>query len=186
MDRVRTDVHAQLLRLALFRAVVAQKQSGETNAEAMKQWEQQVDKKIAVAAYAPGWRPAERLRSPIPPELQDLPKAKGPCDLKKGTFTIRQVAAHGCAQEFGVLRPGVDGKPCPEIPIDDFAVEGLSEDPAYSAYEETLMDTAPSCTPYPSTTYTVQTGKGPCFPYGPEDPCTKSGPVRQTWISANY
>jgi hypothetical protein len=185
MDRVSADVHGMLQRLALFRAVVSQKHSGETNVEAMKRWERQVDEQIATAVYAPGWRPAERLRSPIPPELQDLPKAKGPCDLKKGTFTIREVAAHGCVEDFGVGIPGADGTPCPEIPIGDFAVEGLSEDPAYSAYEETLMDTAPSCVPYPSTTYTVRTGKGPCFPSGPDDPCTDGRLVPQTWITHN-
>jgi hypothetical protein len=189
MDRVSTDVRAQLLQLALFRAVASQKQPGETNGEAMKRWERRVDGLIADTAYAPGWRPAKRLRSPIPPELQALPKAKGPCDLKDGTFTIREVVAHGCAGEFGIpaLMPAL-GKvdaPCREIPIDDFAVSGLSEDPAYSAYESTLMDSAPSCVPYPSTTYTVHTGKGPCFPYGPDDPCADGRPVRQTWISAN-
>lgn len=185
MDRVSTDIHDWLLRIALFRAVVSQKQSGETNVEAMKRWERRVDEQIDATAYAPGWRPAQRLRSPIPPELQELPKAKGPCDLKNGTFTIREVAAHGCAQDFGLGMPGVDGTPCGEIPIDDFAVAGLSEDPAYSAYESTLMDSAPSCVPYPSTTYTVQTGKGPCFPYGPDDPCTDGRLVPQTWVSQN-
>jgi hypothetical protein len=185
MDRVSADLHGWLLQLALFRAVVAQKGSGETNVQAMKRWEQQVDEQIATAAYAPGWRPAERLRSPIPPELQNLPKAKGACDLKKGTFTIREVAAHGCVEDWGVGIPGADGTPCPEIPIDDFAVEGLSGDPTYSAYESTLMDSAPSCVPYPSTTYTVETGKGPCFPSGPDDPCTDGRLVQQTWITNN-
>ena len=185
MDRVTTDVHGRLLELALFRAVVAQKRPGETSVEAMKRWEQRVDEQIASTAYASGWRPSQRLRSPVPPELQDLPKARSSCDLKNGTFTIREVAAHGCVQEWGLPMPSVDGTPCPEIPIDDFAVEGLSEDPAYSAYESTLMDSAPSCVPYPSTTYTVQTDEGPCFPYGPEDPCTDGRPVPRTVISAN-
>ena len=140
----------------------------------------------STTVYAPGWRPAKRLRSPIPPELQDLPKAKGPCDLKDGTFTIREVASHGCLADWGPPIPGVDGTPCPEIPIVDFAVQGLSDDdPAYLAYEETLMDTAPSCVPYPSTTYTVQTAKGPCFPYGPDDPCIDEGLVPRTMITAN-
>lgn len=187
MDRVSTDVHGKLLQLALFRAVVSQKQSGETSVEAMQRWERRVDEQIAATAYAPEWRPAQRLRSPIPPELQDLPKAKGPCDLKNGTFTIREVVAHGCAQKFGIpmLMRGLNDPPCREIPIADFVVAGLSEDPAYSAYESTLMNSAASCVPYPSTTYTVQTGKGPCFPYGPDDPCAYGGSVPQTWITEN-
>jgi hypothetical protein len=186
MDRVSADLHGQLLELALFHAVISQKQAGETNAQAMKGWEQHVDEQISTAVYAPGWKPAKRLRTPIPPELQDLPKAKGPCDLKNGTFTIREVAAHGCVDDWGPPIPGVDGTPCPEIPIGDFAVEGLSDDdPVYLAYVETLMDTAPSCAPYPSTTYTVHTGKGPCFPSGPDDPCIDGRPVRQTWITDN-
>lgn len=186
MDRVSTDLHGQLMELALFHAVISQKQAGETNAQAMKRWEQLVDEQISSAVYAPGWKPTERLRSPIPPELQDLPKANGPCDLKNGTFTIREVAAHGCLEDWGPPIPGVDGTPCPEIPISDFAVQGLSDDdPAYFTYEETLMDTAPSCAPYPSTTYTVHTDKGPCFPYGPDDPCTDGRLIPRTMIIAN-
>jgi hypothetical protein len=186
MERIRTDIHGRLLELALFHAVITQKRAGETNTEAMKRWEQHVDEQISAAVYAPGWMPAKRLRSPIPPELQDLPKAKGRCDLKNGTFTIREVAAHGCLEDWGLGIPGVDGTPCPEVPIDDFAVEGLSDEgPAYLGYVETLMDTAPSCVPYPSTAYTVQTGMGPCFPSGPEDPCTDGRLVIRTLITSN-
>jgi hypothetical protein len=186
MDRVSADFHGRLLRLALFRAVVAQKESGETNVQAMKRWEQRVDEQIAAAVYVPAWRPAKRLRSPIPPELQHLPKAKGgACDLKEGTFTIREVAAHGCVARIGIAVPGVDGTPCTEIPVPVLIIGSLSQDPAYSAYEITLMNHAPSCVPYPSTTYTVHTGKGPCFPAEPDDPCIDEGDVRRTTITAN-
>ena len=65
MGRVSTDIHGQLLELALFHAVISQKQAGETNAQAMKRWEQHVDEQISTAVYASGWKPAERLRSPI-------------------------------------------------------------------------------------------------------------------------
>jgi hypothetical protein len=183
--RVRQDVHDSLLTVALFQAVVSRKAPGESNVEAMKKWERHLASLVESANYAPGFRPSKRPRSPTPPELAALPKGKAPCDLKDGTFTIRQVAAHGCSGEFGVGIPGVDGPGCGEIPIDDFATAGLAPpDTAYGDYEETLMDTAPVCMPYPSTTYTITTGEGPCFGTplpGEQTPDS----CKQTIISAN-
>jgi len=167
MARVREDVHDSLLDVAIFKTVVAAKEPGESPTQAMKRWQDRVDGLIAAADYAPDWRPAERARSPIPPELKDMPKAKGPCDLKKGTFTLREVWAHGCAEHFGIPLPGVDGQACREVPIDDFVVAGLSQDEGYAAYEEDLMDTAPSCVPYPGTKWTVMPHARPALCPGP-------------------
>lgn len=185
MARVRQDVHDSLLNVALFDAVVSRKDAGESNVEAMKKWERHLDSIVGEAEYTPGFRPAKEPRSPVPPELADLPNGRDPCDLKNGTYTIRQVAAHGCSEEFGVGIPGVDGPSCGDIPIDDFATAGLaSPDTAYGSYEETLMDTAPSCVPYPSTTYTITTGRGPCFGIPPPNGRTRES-CAQTVISAN-
>lgn len=147
MDRVRANVESWRLRLALFNAVVAQKEPGETNWEVMRGLEERLQAKIAAADYAPGWRPATSLRSPVPPELQN-PK-QHECDLKDGPFTLQEVAAHGCLRQFEVPVPGVLGKPCPEIPIHDFGISPLADNAVYSAYESRLMNTAPSCVGYP-------------------------------------
>jgi hypothetical protein len=183
--RVRQDVHDSLLTVALFQAVVSRKAVGESNVEAMNNWERHLASLVESAKYAPEFRPSKKPRSPIPPELAALPKGKGPCDLKQGTFTIRQVAAHGCMGTIGVGIPGIDGPGCGEIPIDDFATAGLAApDTAYGDYEETLMDTAPSCVPYPSTTYTITTGEGPCFG-GPQPGDSTPTTCKRTIISAN-
>lgn len=154
MDRVRAEVQNWRLRLALFEAVVSRKKAGETNFEAMQRWEEQLRAQIAATEYAPGWRPATSLRSPIPPELQDLPKPRAGCDLEEGTFTLREVAAHGCITKLGVPIPGVDGTPCREIPVSVFGIAPLAQTAAYGAYESQLMNTASSCVPYPETEYT--------------------------------
>ena len=151
MDRVRANVESWRLRLALFSVVVAQKEPGETNWEVMRGLEERLQAKIAAADYAPGWRPATSLRSPVPPELQNPKEPTAECDLKDGPFTLQEVAAHGCLRQFGVPVPGVDAKPCPEIPIHDFGISPLADNAVYSAYESRLMNTAPSCVGYPET-----------------------------------
>jgi hypothetical protein len=162
MDRVRADVQSWRLRLALFKAVVSRKEAGETNFEVMQRWEEQLRAQIAATEYAPGWRPAKSLRSPVPPELQDLPKPRGGCELEEGTFTLQELAAHGCITKLGVGIPGVDATPCREIPVDVFGIAPLAEDAAYGAYESQLMNTAPSCVSYPETEYTFTSADETC------------------------
>lgn len=141
---------------------------------------------IGEARYAEGWAPAARRRSPVPPELQNLPKPAGPCDLKNGTYTFREAWAHGCAETFGLGIPGVDAAPCPEVPIDHFLLGGFTGAEAAIGFDIwSIDDNAGSCIGYPSSTYTVQTGLGPCFPFDGDDPCIKKGRVRQTWVTAN-
>jgi hypothetical protein len=161
-ERVRTDIRDQQLLEALFAAVVARKPENESNLEAMRAWDEHVKSEVRSAQFAPGWEPADEPRSPIPPELQDLPAPPDACDLHNGTYTLRQVAAHGCIAKLGIPIPGKTGKLCPDIPIRDFAVFGLPDDGPYLEYQESLMDTAPSCAPYPETTFTFTGDSGDC------------------------
>lgn len=162
VDRVRTDIRDRQLLEALFAAVVEQKPENETGLEAMKAWVAQVESEVRSARFAPGWEPTTAPRSPVPPELAHLPHPAHECDLQSGTYTLWEVAAHGCVSKLGIPMPGETAKLCPDIPIEDFAVSGLPDDGPYLQYETSLMDTAPSCAPYPETTYTFRAGGGGC------------------------
>jgi len=159
--RVRTDIRDRQLLEALFAAAVTQKPENETDLEAMRAWDEQVNSKVRSAEFAPGWEPADEPRSPIPPELEDLPDPEQACDLPPGTYTLREAAAHGCLGKIGIPIPGRTGKLCRDIPIRDFAVAGsLPDEGPYLEYQESLMDTAPSCSPYPETTVALSGDSG--------------------------
>ena len=142
VERVRTDIRDRQLLMALFAAVVARKPENESGLEAMRAWDDHVSSEVRSADFAPGWEPTDEPRSPIPPELQNLPEPQGACDLHTGTYMLREVAAHGC----------------PDGP--------------YLQYEESLMNTAPSCAPYPETTFTFTDDSGDC----PNDGCNYGTP----------
>jgi SurA-like N-terminal domain len=172
IERVRTDIRDRHLLEALFAAVVARKPENESGLEAMRAWDEHVKSEVRSAHFAPGWRPADEPRSPIPPELQDLPAPQGASDLHTGTYTLREVAAHGCIAKLGIFIPGKDSKACPDIPIRDFTAYNLPPDGPYLRYQESLMDTAPSCAPYPETTFTFTGDSGDC----PDDLCNYGAP----------
>jgi hypothetical protein len=181
IERVRADLRDRLLDRGVFKALVGRADETDNLEEPKSLWRERLESLLADVRYAPGWKPAEKLRSPTPPELQNLPKPRGPCDLKEGTFTFREAWAHGCAQEWGLSVPGADFAPCPEIPIDDFVVAGFSGEESETGYDLWNMDdNAPSCQPYPSDRITVRTGRGPCF--GRTHGSGKERCV-QTWIS---
>jgi hypothetical protein len=161
-ERVRTDIRDRRLMMALFAEVVARKPENETGLEAMRAWDEHVKSEVRSAHFADGWEPAAEPRSPIPPELQDLPEPERECDLQTGTYTLREAAAHGCVAKLGIPIPGKTGKLCPDIPIRDFAVFDLPPDGPYLQYQMSLMDTAPSCAPYPETTVTLTGDGGDC------------------------
>ncbi len=163
VERVRTDIRDRQLLVALFAAVVARKPENETGLEAMRAWDEHVKSEVRSAQFAPGWEPADEPRSPIPPELQDLPEPQGACDLHSGTYSLREVAAHGCLAKLGVPLPGKTGRLCPDIPLrDSFTAYNLPSDGPYLQYQESLMNTAPSCAPYPETTFTFTDDSGDC------------------------
>ena len=155
-ERVRSDIRDRHLVEALFAAVVAHKPENETALEAMSAWDEQVKSEIRSARFAPGWEPVDEPRSPIPPELEDLPDPPHECDLSPGTYTLREAAAHGCVAKLGIPIPGKTGKLCPDIPIrDSITAYSLPSDGPYLQFQESRMDTAPSCAPYPETTVTL-------------------------------
>lgn len=162
VERVRTDIRDRQLLIALFAAVVAREPENESSLEAMRAWDEHVNSEVRSADFAPGWEPADEPRSPIPPELQNLPEPHGACDLHTGTYTLREVAAHGCMATLGIPMPGKTGKLCPDIPIRDFTAFSLPPDGPYLQYQESLMNTAPSCAPYPETTFTFTDDSGDC------------------------
>jgi hypothetical protein len=173
LDRVREDVRADLVDRGIFKAVVAAKPDGEKVDQAMERWQSGVDGIVAHADYEPGWKPAEKPRSSIPPELQKLPKPKASCDLKEGTFTFREWWAHGCAE--GVPLPGITGPGCGDVPIDDFVTQGFSSDDLESGYADWQTDdNAPVCSPYPASKFsvhTVENAPGGCLPSRINAPC---------------
>jgi SurA-like N-terminal domain len=163
VERIRTDIRDRQLLMALFAAVVARKPENESGLEAMRAWDDHVSSEVRSTDFAPGWEPSDEPRSPIPPELQNLPEPHGACDLHTGIYKLREVAAHGCMATLGIPLPGKTGKLCPDIPIrDSFTAYNLPPDGPYLQYQESLMDTAPSCAPYPDTTFTFRDDRGGC------------------------
>jgi hypothetical protein len=181
----RAHIERRLLDHGVFEALVGRADERDDLGPIKRKWKAQVNALVASARYADGWKPAEKLRSPTPPELQGLPKPRGPCDLKNGTFTLREMSEHGCVQAWGIPIPGVDGSPCPEIPVASGEAFGFSEEETQTGYFVWgIDDNAPSCVGYPSTTFTVSTGRGPCYGGPPVRP-SKDGLCAQTWVSAN-
>lgn len=183
LDRVRADIRDRLLDRGVFKALVGRASEEDNLGEEKSHWKRRLESALDDVRWASGWKPAERLRSPVPPELQNLPKPDGRCDVKKGTFTFREAWARGCIQEWGIPVPGIDGTPCREVPIDDFVVGGFSGPETEIGYHVwSVDDNAGSCVGYPSKSFSVTTGRGPCFG-GPRGRGPNSGTCLQTWVS---
>ena len=180
----RARIERRLLDHSVFEALVGRADERDNLGPVKRKWKAQVGTLVASARYAEGWKPAEKLRSPTPQELQGLPKPEGPCDLDDGTFTLREAWAHGCVRAWGIPIPGIDGPPCPEVPFGSEMDAGFSEEESTTGYFLwNIDDNAPSCVGYPPRTITVSTGRGPCF--GGPRPGSKDGLCAQTWISEN-
>lgn len=183
-ERLRQDVRDRLVDRGIFKARIGHADETDNLAGARKRLKERFRALIGEARYAEGWTPAARRRSPVPPELQNLTKPDGPCDLKNGTYTFREAWAHGCARDWGVPIPGVDAAPCTEVPVDHFLLGGFSGGEAAIGFDIwSIDDNAGSCSGYPSSTYSVHTSLQPCFPFDGNDPCIKKGLVPTTWVT---
>jgi hypothetical protein len=151
MSRLRADVRLHLLDVALFEHVVAHANTAEAQRRELSDLRGGIERSWTRATYAPGWKPARKRRSPIPPDLVDLPPQRD-CNLASGTYDSADLLERGCAVGAGI--PGRDGEPCPEVPPVGFSVEDFGEPDAYDDY---IAEVAEECVPYPSFELSVGT-----------------------------
>jgi len=143
MSRVRADVRDHLLDVELYEYVVAHAQTGKEQRRELSDLRRAIERAPTKATYAPGWKPARKRRSPIPPDLVNMPRQRD-CELAPGSYTSERGCAGG---NTGMAVPGRDGEPCPEVPPDLLSVGDFGEPDAYDNY---ISEVAEECVPYPS------------------------------------
>jgi SurA N-terminal domain len=179
-ERLRAWARERLIDQETFRAIFGKTGEGDDSANADRAWRERVRALLSGTRYAAGWKPAERPRVKVPPELEELPDPRRPCDLEDGTYTFLQAWNHGCVEDWGIPVPGRDGPICPEVPVASFAPGGFTSSEVAMGYDVwEVGDDAPSCVEYPPNEIKVSTLLGPC-PHA--DSCTESGMVPETVI----
>jgi hypothetical protein len=147
MSSVRADVRDHLLDVELYEDVVAHARTGEEQRRELSDLRRAIERAPTKATYASGWKPARKRRSPIPPDLVNMPRQRD-CHLAPGTYTSAELIERGCAGgNTGMAVPGRDGEPCPEVPPDVLSVGDFGEPDAYDDY---ISEVAEECVPYPS------------------------------------
>jgi hypothetical protein len=150
MSRLRADVQLHLLDVGLYEHVVAHAKTEKDQRRQLRDLRRGIEQAPARATYAPGWKPARKRRSPIPPDLVNIPPQRH-CDLAPGMYTSVELIERGCAADMAV--PGRDGEPCPEVEPDLLSVGDFGEPDAYDDY---ISEVAEECVLYPS--YVLRVG----------------------------
>ncbi|MFL5972164.1 MAG: hypothetical protein ACJ750_07270 [Gaiellaceae bacterium] len=147
MSWVRAYVRDHLLDVELYEYVLAHAQTDNEQRRELSDLRRAIERAPTKATYAPGWKPARKRRSPIPPDLVNMPRQRD-CDLAPGMYTSVELIERGCAGgNTGMAVPGRDGEPCPEVPPDILSVGDFGEPVAYDDY---ISEVAEECVPYPS------------------------------------
>jgi hypothetical protein len=147
LSRVRADVRDHLLDVELYEYVVAHAQTGKEQRRELADLRRAIERAPTKATYGPSWKPARKRRSPIPPDLVNMPRQRD-CDLAPGRYTSVELIERGCAGgNTGMAVPGRDGEPCPEVPPEGLPVGDFGEPDAYDDY---ISEVAEECVPYPS------------------------------------
>jgi hypothetical protein len=104
-ERVRASVRERIIDRETFKAVVGSADERDNLDEPRRGWRERIDSLLRRTRYASGWRPADRLRAPTPPELQNLPKPSGPCDLKEGNLQVQGGMGPRLRRRMGPAHP---------------------------------------------------------------------------------
>lgn len=116
--RLGVEAKGRAVDFETYRAVVRTRRPGETVREAFARWRGVLEERFERVVYAPGFRPAARRRSRVPPELRDLPVPRASCDLPDGMYRYLVARAHGCLDaDYEQALTAEDLPPCPEIPV---------------------------------------------------------------------